>query len=229
MPLAVALIGCGVDGQTTGPGMPQTRSLLETCVAGGGQVSELWSTSNLHGEVSSLAVSGTTVVLGSKDGSVKQWSTAGTAADPTYGTPFTEEGAPVGALAIDGGGQLVAVDASGQLHEWQLSTAKATRSMTVDEASLTAVALSPDGRLSAVGAGTTPSIWVVDRKTGTVSPALTTTLASVSSLAFGGDALFTAGRFYGTPMIERRGNVAPYTVTSSWGSSLDDGVTAIAG
>src|SRR5438093_12793866 len=97
---SLVLLGCGTDpnsGDDT-PRPPGPRSAIESCIASGGQLAELWSTSNQHGAVRSIAVSGSTVVLGSEDGSVKQWSVTG--ADPSYGTRFADEGPIVSALAF---------------------------------------------------------------------------------------------------------------------------------
>lgn len=228
--LGVVLIGCGTDSKK-GPGTSETRSVIETCVDGGGNVSELWSTSNLHGAVMSIVVGGSTIVLGSNDGSVKQWSVSGASADPTYGTPFAEVDVPIYALAIGSDGKLVGADQLGRLDEWQMANAQATSATNVDEYPLAALALSPDARQAAVATGlSSPNMWLVDRTSGTVSAKLTTGLWGVSSFAFGGGALFSAGHFYGSPMVERRAVDAPTTVTSSWKASeqIEGRVNAIA-
>lgn len=214
--IGVVLVGCGTDGKK-GPGTTESRSVIETCVDGGGQVAELWATSNLHGPVVSIVVGGSTIVLGSNDGSVKQWSVSGASADPTYGTPFAEVDVPVAALAIGSDGKLAGADQLGRLDEWQMSNAQATSATTVDEYPLAALALSADASQAAVATGlSSPNMWVVDRATGAVSAKLTTGLWGVSSFAFGGGALFSAGHFYGAPMVERRASDAPDTVTSAW-------------
>ena len=228
--IGIALFGCGTDG-TKGSGTTETPSMIEDCVAGGGQVSEIWSTSNLHGPVVSLAVAGSTIVLGSSDGSVKQWSVSGASADPTYGTPFAAADVPVNALAIGTDGKLLGADQAGRLDEWQMSNAQATRTTSVDESPLGAVALSANASQAAVAIGlASPSMWLVDRATGAVSAKLTTRLWGVSSFAFGGGALFSAGHFYGSPMIERRLLGAPDQVVSTWqaSESIEGKVNAIA-
>lgn len=227
--VGIALFGCGTDGQ--GPGTTEQPSVIEDCIAGGGQVSEIWSTSNLHGPVVSIAVSGSTIVLGSSDGSVKQWTVSGASATPTYGTPFAAVDVPVNALAVGSDGKLVGVDQLGRLDEWQMSNAQATRTTNVDESALGAVALSSDASQAAVATGLdSRNLWLVDRASGSVGPKLTTTLWGVSSFAFGGGALFSAGHFYGTPMVERRSLDAPDQVVSAWqaSESLEGKVQAVA-
>jgi WD40 repeat protein len=223
--VGIVLVGCGTDSKKT----TETRSLIETCVDGGGQLSEIWSTSNLHGPVVSITVSGSTIVLGSNDGSVKQWAVSGASAEPTYGTPFTAADVPVNALAIGSDGKLVGADQLGRLDEWQMSDAQATRTTSVDASPLAALALSADASRAAVATGLqSPNMWVVDRASGTVSAKLPTGLWGVSSFAFTGGALFTAGHFYGSPMVERRSGDAPAAVTSSWTGQLEGKVNAIA-
>ena len=71
-------------------------------------------------------------------------------------------------------------------------------------------------------------MWLVDRASGKVSPKLTTGLWGVSSFAFGGGALVSAGHFYGSPMVERRSLGAPDQVASAWQASFEGKVNAIA-
>jgi WD40 repeat protein len=231
--VSVVLVGCGThgkQGQGSGSGT-ETRSIIESCIAGGGQLSEIWSTSNLHGPVDSITVGGSIIVLGSQDGSVKQWSVSGQSADPTYGTPFAEVDVPVYALAIGADGKLVGADQLGRLDTWEMATAAAVSATNVDEYPLSALALSADATQAAAATGLqSPNMWLVDRTSGTVSAKLPTGLWGVSSFAFGGGALFSGGHFYGSPMVERRTLDAPTTVASAWQASeqLSGKVNAIA-
>ncbi len=215
---------CGTDTSTDhidpGPDAaviepPVGRSVIETCIAGGGQLRQAWATGNQHGAVTSITVTGTTVVLGSTDGSVKQWKVA---ASPSYGTSFDngESGRPVThALAVGSDGTVLGADASGAVSEWKLSDASPMRTTPVTTAALAAIAVDAGAKRVATGGGT--DIHVVDRVARTTSPKLTTTMWDVDALAFGtGDLLITAGHWYSTPMIERRDAASPDAVADSW-------------
>ena len=73
--LLVLVAACGTDGSQIDP--PIEASAIESCLAAGGSLRQLWATSNQHGPVTSIAVGGSTIVLGSADGSVKQWDVDG--------------------------------------------------------------------------------------------------------------------------------------------------------
>ena len=233
--LFALLAACGTDGGTTTidpqPDAPEqpppaSRSAIETCIAGGGALAQAWATGNQHGAVTSIVVTGTTVVLGSEDGSVKQWKVA---SSPSYGTSFDngETGRPVSnALAVSADGAVVGADASGAVSEWRLSDAKPMKTTPVIAAPLVAVAV--DGGKVATGAGT--DMRVVDRASGTASEKLETTLWDLHALSFGhGGALYTAGHNYGTPQVERRVAASPVAVVDRWSDLTKDGhVRAIA-
>ena len=231
---AVSLLAaCGNDGAgpiEPGPDAaiePISRSPIEACIANGGALAQKWATGNQHGAVTSLTVTGTTVVLGSEDGSVKQWAVSAT---PSYGTSFDngESGRPVTrALAVASDDTVLGADASGALGEWRLSDAKPMRTTAVTTVPLVALAVDAGANHVAVGGGT--DIRVVDRAANTTSPKLTTTLWDVDALAFGATALFTAGHFYSTPQIERRDAAAPTEVVDRWNDQAKTGhVRAIA-
>ncbi|MDB4954915.1 MAG: hypothetical protein JWO36_2484 [Myxococcales bacterium] len=213
---------CGTDSSGT---PPVERSAIEKCVFAGGSVKELWSTSNLHGPVTSIAVAGSTVVLGSEDHSVKQWSVTGPGADPRYGTPFTEDaGSIVGALAISADDHVLGGNQAGQLIDWRLSDAQMAKLTTIGEASVVAVAANKVADRVLVG-GMPKDMHVVDRNNGSIVGPLTTQLWGVTSAAFSDHgSLFTAGHYYGTPMIERRSADSPMTVAETWGSQQIEGV-----
>ncbi|MEO7095998.1 MAG: WD40 repeat domain-containing protein, partial [Polyangiales bacterium] len=227
------LAACGNDG--AGPPVdppdaaiePITRSPIEACIAGGGALAPQWATGNQHGAVTSLTVTGTTVVLGSEDGSVKQWAVA---AAPSYGTSFDtgESGRPVTqALAVASDGTVLGADASGALGEWRLSDAKPMRTTPITTVPLIALAVDAGANHVAVGGGT--DIRVVDRAAGTTSPKLVTTLWGLDALAFDATALFTAGHNYSTPQVERRDGASPIEVVDRWNDQTKQGhVRAIA-
>jgi WD40 repeat protein len=219
------IAGCGTD---TGSQQPVERSVFEKCVFAGGNVHELWATSNLHGPVASIAVAGSTVVLGSEDHSVKQWSVTG--ASPNYRTPFTEDaGSIVGALTLSSDDHVLGGNQAGQLIDWRLADAKLDKMTTIGEASLVAVAVN-EAADHVLVAGAPKQMSVVDRGTGSIVGPLTTRLWGVTSAAFGSGAmLMTAGHFYGTPMIERRSADSPTDVIETWGDERIEGlVNAIA-
>lgn len=223
---------CTADGEGQPPiDPPQTElSAIERCLAEGGSLRELWSVGNQHGPVTSIAAAGTTVVLGSADGSVKQWNLDG--ASPSYGTPFVDDtGIAVGALAMSPNGHLVGADRSGRVSQWRLSDAQPMGTTTVADAALTVVGIEEHGKLAGVAHGVdSPDVRVIDLATAAVSEPLATTLWGVSSVVFGhGRVLFTAGHWYGVPMIERRSLDAPDTVVAEWAEmTMHAHVTAIA-
>jgi hypothetical protein len=228
---AIALGGCATDSKPTRPN--DKSSVIETCVASGGQLAEVWSASNQHGPVVSLAATDSSIVLDSMDGSVKQWLLADGFADPMYGAPFAEAGVPLNAIALSSDGDLVGVDQLGRLDTWSEADPQMLHASPLDDMPLTAIGLSEDAAYAAATSGrglglTMPSIWLVDRAAGTVSDRLPTVLQGVSAFAFSGDAVFTAGFFYGTPVVERRNLAAPATVTSVWESEMSGNVNAMA-
>jgi WD40 repeat protein len=211
--------GCGTDGGQIDPPAdpPGDASPLERCLAGGGALHELWATGNQHGAVTSIAVASSTVVLGSEDGSVKQWNLAGSSA--SYGTPFLDDtGIVVDALAFSTDGQVLGADRRGRVSEWRVSDAQPMRTMEITSEPLAAIAVSEHADLAAVALGSSsPEVRVITRATGSISAPLATTLWGVRSVLFGhGRKLFTAGHWYGVPMIERRSTDAPGEVISEW-------------
>ncbi len=208
---------------------PIERSAFETCVAGGGRVAEQWSTSNLRGAVTALAVGDSTVVLASQDGSVKQWRIGG---DPSYGTTFSDEDGPViGALAISSDGFVLGADRQGSLHEWRLSDARPMKTTPIAEIAFASVAISAQADRVAVSSGVEGAdIRIVERASGAVIGPLTTELWGVTSVAFGrGELLVTAGHWYGVPLIERRAGTSPDLVIEEWrDQSIQGHVRAVA-
>jgi hypothetical protein len=209
---------------------PPGETVIERCLAGGGTLQQLWATSNQHGPVSSIAVGGEIVVLGSLDGSVKQWTTGGTS--PIYGVPFEDDtGIVVDALAFAHGAdhEVAGVDRNGRFSEWRVADSSPMRTLpVVTDGALTAVAISE--RQAAIARGPeSPEVRVIDRSSGEISAPLTTQLWGATSIAFSGDALYTAGHWYGVPEIERRSAAAPDAVIEEWRENAQQGqVKAIA-
>ncbi|MBA3456309.1 MAG: WD40 repeat domain-containing protein [Deltaproteobacteria bacterium] len=217
--LLVLVAACGTDGGKDDPPIdpPTEQSAIERCVADGGSLRQLWATSNQHGPVTSIAVGGSTIVLGSADGSVKQWDVNGSS--PSYGTPFLDDtGVVVDAIAFSSDGQVLGADREGRLSEWRLSDARAMRTIPVANVPLEVVAVSEHAEQAAVARGSLyPDVQIIDRSTGAIGNPLTTTLWGVRSVVYGhGGVLFTAGHWYGVPMIERRVMSAPNEVIESW-------------
>ena len=137
--LVVIVSACGTDGSTVDPPIvdppivePPVVSVIGRCLADGGQVRQLWATSNQHGPVTSIAVGGSTIVLGSADGSVKIWNVNGSS--PSYGTPFLDDtGVVVDALAFAFGadGQVFGGDRDGRLSEWRVADPSTMRTIPV--------------------------------------------------------------------------------------------------
>jgi hypothetical protein len=151
-------------------------------------------------------------VLGSQDGSVKQWTVDGD--EPSYGLPFTRAGAPVAAMALSAE-HILAATQQGDVAEWKLADASAARTTTIADSELSALAVSGDATRAVTGTTTGQSV-MIDRATGATTP-LESTLWGVSSIGFaGGNHLFTAGHWYGAPQIERRAADAPIAVVDEW-------------
>ncbi len=217
--LIVVASACGTDGGTGEPPIvdPPAASAIGRCLADGGALRPLWTTSNQHGPVTSIAVIGSTIVLGSADGSVKLWSVDGSS--PSYGAPFLDDtGIAVDALASGDDGLVFGGDREGRFSEWRLSDSATMRTIPIGEEPLATIAISTDGSQAALGAGPqSPTIRIVERATGAVGEPLATTLWGVNSIAYGtGGELFTAGHWYGVPMIERRSIDAASEVVDSW-------------
>jgi len=222
--LSIVLTGCLGGSEPIEPGDPPIDppidppvelSPIERCLTSGGTLQELWATSNQHGPVTSIAVEGSTVVLGSADGSVKQWSVDGS--EPSYGRPFQDDvGVVATAVAFTGDGSLVAGDASGKVTAWDLGGVSPVLAMGVGDRSLVSVA----GNAShfAVARGETSfELTLIDRMTGAASAPLRTLLWGSTVVAFApGGLLYTAGHNYGVPSIERRELTAPDDVVSEW-------------
>jgi len=243
--LIVLAAACGVDGGTEPPIVdppivdPPVASAIGRCLAEGGALKQLWATSNQHGPVTSIAVGGSTIVLGSADGSVKIWNVNGSS--PSYGTPFLDDtGIVVDAIAFADDGQVFGGDRQGRLSEWRLADSETMRTIPVGEDPLETIALSPDGSQAAVGAGPlSPAVRIINRANGAVGAPLPTTLWGVRSIAYGtGGELFTAGHWYGVPMIERRSIDEATEVVDEWkvmsmtghvhGIAVDSAVTRLA-
>jgi WD40 repeat protein len=187
-------------------------SALERCAGNGSGLVEAWSANNQHGPITSI-VAGSVIVVGGADGSVKQWSFDGGA--PEYLSPFTRSGAEVGGLALTADAHVVAATKLGEVTEWRLADAGQERSMTIADASLTAVAARPDGIATVTGTST-GEVFALDRATSERTQ-LTSQLWGVSALAYGAsNTLFTAGHFYGVPRVEQRAADAPVAFTSAW-------------
>lgn len=226
--LFVLVAACGTDGsQVDPPGNPPTEpSAIERCLAEGGSLRQLWATSNQHGPVTSIAVGGSTIVLGSADGSVKQWDVDGSS--PSYGTPFVDDtGIGVDAVAFSSDGHVLGVDRSGRFNEWRLSDARAMRTIPIADGPLEAVAVSEHAEQAAVARGA--EIQTIDRDNGAVSAPLPTTLWGVTSIVYGhGGVMFTAGHSYGVRMIERRAVAEPEDVIERWSDRVIATVQAVA-
>ncbi len=227
-------LGCGkelVEPDPVAPDAPGSTpqlTALEQCAINGGTPSQQFMSNNLHGPVTSITVHGSTVILGSEDKSVKQW-TVGSAA--IYGQPFTQDaGSVVGALAHTRANDILGADGAGVLHRWTLAIAASDEAMTISANPLVAVGVNSNNSRAAVGERDVPNMRVIDLDTGTVSAPVTTTLWGVTSFAFSdADLLLDAGHNYNTPQIERRSVAAPMTVVDQWNDqTLGGAIRAIA-
>src|SRR5262245_29916939 len=206
---------CGTDPSGGGGGddvidPPHPLSALERCIHDGGTVNELWSVGNQHGPVTSI-VAGSLVVLGSQDGSVKQWSIDGD--EPAYGIPFTRSGAAVAAMALSPE-HILAATVQGDVAQWKLADASPAGTMTLHDAELSALAVSDDATRAVAGTKS-GQLLVIDRASGATTQ-LTSTLWGVHAVAYNGNRLFTAGHWYGTPQVERRAADTPVEAIDVW-------------
>ncbi len=232
--LVLFVAACGSDGMMTGgddggggddvidpPGM---LSPLERCIVDGGSIKELWSVGNQHGPVTSI-VAGSLVVLGGQDGSVKQWTVDGD--EPQYGTPFTTAGATVAAMALSAN-HITAATAQGQVAEWTLADAAPSRTTTIADVELSALAVSDDAARAITGT-TSGELFLVERGAPAMTK-LTSTMWGVRSIGFAaGNRLYTAGHWYGTPQLERRAADSPVEAPDVWNDQGRTGhVTAVA-
>jgi WD40 repeat protein len=199
-------------------------SALEKCIQDGGSLNELWSVGNQHGPVRSI-VGGALVVLGSQDGSVKQWTVDGD--EPSYGRPFTMQGQAVPAMAMSAEHILAATE-DGMIAEWKLSDAKLVRTTMIPNEELTALAVSPDA--AHVVAGTATGKLVSVERASATKTDLVGTMWGVRTIAYAaGNRLFTAGHWYGNPQVERRAADSPIDAPDMWRDTQRTGhVTAVA-
>jgi WD40 repeat protein len=211
--LVLVLGACGSDPTMQGDDVidpPKTLSALERCVVDGGSLKELWSVGNQHGPVTSIVAS-SLVVLGSQDGSVKQWSVDGD--EPGYGKPFTTAGATVAAMAMSTE-HILAVTMNGVVAEWKLADASAARTNTIADIVPSALALTDDATRALVGTASGET-FVVERATGATTQ-LQSTLWGVHAINVNAANVYTSGHNYGTPQIERRAAAAPTEVVDAW-------------
>jgi len=229
--LCLFVLGCsgtqprGDDDDIATDAPSNNVSAIERCALDGGTLTEVFSVGNQHGPVTTI-VGGALIVLGSEDGSVKQWTVDGD--EPNYGKPFTTAGAAVRALAFSSDAHILAATTNGEIAEWKLADASAERTNTIADIEPSAIAVSEDATRVMVGT-TTGQTFAVERATGAKTQ-LQSTLWGVDSVMFGkSNRFFTAGHFYETPMIERRAADAPTTVVDSWNETARSGhVRAIA-
>ncbi|HEY5924884.1 MAG TPA: hypothetical protein VIV11_24555 [Kofleriaceae bacterium] len=229
--MVLALAACGTNPMTGDDGggddvidPPGELSALEKCVIDGGSLKELWSVGNQHGPVRSI-VAGPLVVLGSQDGSVKQWTVDGD--EPSYGRPFTMQGAPIAAMALSADHILAATE-QGQVAEWTLADAMPATTTTIADVTLSALAVSTDAARAVTGT-TTGELFVVDRMAGGMTQ-LTSTMWGVDAITYApSNRLYTAGHWYSTPQLERRVADSPIEAPDVWNDQMRQGhVRAVA-
>jgi WD40 repeat protein len=193
----------GTDPDPITPGEP---SPIERCIAEGGHITPAWDANNLHGAVVSIGAHGDVIVLGSVDGSVKQWSTHGEAS-PVYGLRYADSGPVVNHMTFTSDGSLLAASADGSIQEWDTESTEPVRTMPVSDQStgLRVTAASPDAlhAAAAIGGVTEKSIFAIDRATNTISAPLETSLWGVFALAYDADHLYAAGHYYNLGAIDR--------------------------
>jgi WD40 repeat protein len=186
-------------------------SALETCLAEGGALGQIWAADNQHGPISSIDAT-SVIVVGGTDGSVKQWSFDGDA--PVYGSPFATKGDEVGAVALTDDGHVVAATATGLVVEWRLADAAKTRSDAIpDGMVLQAIAVRPGGARVVTGG---LALYVLDRP-GTDAVRLVSNLWHTWGIEYPSeDRLYAAGHYYSTPRIERFDTTQPMDVIDVW-------------
>lgn len=202
-----------------------TGAGLERCADDGATLDPLWNVDNLHGPIVSMALAADgTVVLGTSDGAVKQWSIGTSAADapleggrPSYGEPFTQTGAEVRALAIGAGGDdVIGGDAAVTVRRWSLA-GEELDALPLKGSPL--VAIAPRSATEAViGDGEFGGqMRVVSFDGTTIGGLFETALWGVTRFAVHDGDLFTTGHEYSMAAIERRTLEAPEAPADYWG------------
>ncbi len=235
VPIFVLAAACGT---TPGPQQgapdaatpPVTRTGLEKCAAGMGQLHQIWSAANQHGEI--VAMSGVDAdnvfVVTSKDGSVKQWRIgAAPTANPVYGQPFDPDtGAVVGALALaPDGAVLAAGDDASHVLTWETVDTTLTSNVVAAADPITAIGLAADAKSALVGDLSFAGLRRWDLVAGTVGLPLTTSLWGVRAIAYvpGHDLALVAGDNYGRASVEARAAADPTAAGAAW---VDNGGTS---
>jgi hypothetical protein len=212
------------DGASPDAGIDPARTSLDAC-APGSSLELLWDVDNLHDDIRAMAIAPDgTVVLGTADGAVKQWS-LGADPDaaplpggrPSYGTPFTDAGAVPRALAIapDGASVVAGTEAVG-VHAWSLPAADDLGSIALKGSPITAIAARATGEVVIADDSFGGAMRVVSIDGGQLTAPFETTLWGVTSFATRAKALFVAGHDYGMAAIERRDLTAPELVADVW-------------
>lgn len=209
-------------------------SAIERCVLGGSSLAEAWSVGNRRGPITSI-VADSLIVVGSADGSVKQWTPDGD--DPSYGVPFSTQGPEVAALALTSEGTIVSAAKPGAITEWRLSDATQTTTMTIADTSLSTVSVRADNAQIVVGTSA-GEVFAIDRAT-SERVQLSSYLWSAHAVRHDGSVLLTAGHDYGTPRVEQRDAASPVAIVDAWsdisrtghirGLDSKDGVIVAAG
>jgi WD40 repeat protein len=203
----------------TDPTPPPTTTAtgLDAC---DGNLGLLWQASNLHGEIVSQTpvTPDGTIVLGSIDGSVKQWTLDGDPETlPSYGTPFTQDGMPARALALGAAGdRVIAGDDGVGLHAWAIPSAEELGATLLKGSPFTAVAPRTDTEIVVADSAFGGEMRVVDLAGGAGTGVFDTRLWDVTAMTIAGDTLYDVGDWYGVLGIERRDLAAPETAVEYW-------------
>lgn len=227
-----SVAACGDGGPATGDDAPEpdagvvTGAGLDSCADDGATLEPLWDVNNLHGPIVSMVLAADgTVVLGTSDGAVKQWSIGTSPGDapleggrPSYGDPLTETGAEVRALAIgSGGASVIGGDAAITIRRWSIPGAEDLGSVPLEGSPLVAIAALSSAEVI-VGdesfAGQMRRVSLSDGLAGTV---FETALWGVTRFASGDGVVFTTGHEYGMAAVERRTVDYPEIAADYWG------------
>jgi WD40 repeat protein len=203
-----------------------TGAGLDRCADDGATLGALWNVDNLHGPIVSMALAGDgTVVLGTSDGAVKQWSLGASPDEapleggrPSYGDPLTESGAEVRALAIGAGGDhVIGGDTAITVRRWSLPDAEDLGSVPLKGSPLTAIAARSAAEVIVGDEAFGGQMRVISLDSGLAGAVFETALWGVTRFATHGGDLFTTGHEYGMAAVERRTLDAPEAPADYWG------------
>ena len=210
------------------PGQPPvgTPSALARCADPAVALTTRWEVDNLHDPITSIARTGTTVVVASADGALKIWETgAGGAAErrPTYGDPIVQAGVALSAIAAGAEATVASVDVEGRARLWSAGGAELRAPMALLAGAGALIAFDEQRRWLVGGtAGFAGELAIADLASGAVHAPVATQLWHATAAQLTGDRWITAGDWYNCPAIDVRAPSAPDAELAYWDNCRSD-------